>query len=746
MPPAPLVAAVALALCLPASLAAQAQAPAAASGTLSLAATTAGPAPDPAAQDAADAGAAADDAGAARNADAMPQVVVVGTPERLREQPGSATVLDQEQLERARTLTINEALRRVPGVNVRDEEGFGLRPNIGIRGQNPTRSTKTLLLEDGLPAAYAPYGDNASYYSAPFDRYQRIEVLKGAGMLRFGPQLTSGVVNYITPEPPREFGGQVQLMGGNRGYFNGQAQVGGGGALLDLIHKQGDGARDNLELEQTDLNAKYVAELGDAGALTLRANHLAEDSVVTYSGITDAELANFGREYNPFRNDTFEIERYGASATHEFGFGDSALLTTSAYWYTFDRDWWRQSSTTTDTQCGDAFRDARLRGDGVDPDACNSRQGRLRTYYTRGVEPRLAWSAGGWGAEHALELGLRYHDESQQREQINATSPTGTTGARVENNKRTTDAWSGYVSDRIAWGAFALLPILRYEAIDYTRANQLTGAEGEDSVDQFIPGLGFTWDFGPALTLFGGVHRGFSPPRAEDLIDNAGGSVDVDAEESINLELGLRGEFGAGFAFEGALFRNDFSNQLVVGSVAGGNTPLAQGETLYQGVELALDWSGDGAWGSPGTPYARAALTSLYTAEQRTPFIAVANGQPVAGSGDDRRLPYAPRGLATLAAGYRQGPWDASIEMQAVDDQYADFANSAAPAANGQVGRIGGHAIWNLALNWIPDAATGWSAFAAVKNAGDREYIVDRTRGIQLGNPRQYLVGLRYTF
>jgi Fe(3+) dicitrate transport protein len=691
---------------------------------------------------------AADAAPARRDPNAMPTIEVVGTPERLREQPGSATVLDQADLEVARTLTINEALRRVPGVNVRDEEGFGLRPNIGIRGQNPTRSTKTLLLEDGLPAAYAPYGDNASYYSAPFDRYERIEVLKGVGMLRFGPQLISGVVNYITPEPPQVLGGLVQLMAGNRDYVNGHARIGGGGALLDLIHKQGDGARDNLELEQTDLNAKYVVELGGAGALTLRANYLSEDSVVTYSGITDAELANFGREYNPFENDEFEIERYGGSATHELGLGDSAVLTTSAYWFYFDRDWWRQSSTTTDTQCGTAFRDARLRGSAVDVNACDSRQGRLRTYYTRGIEPRLAWSTEALGAEHDVEFGLRYHDESQQREQINASSPTGTTGTRVENNRRTTDAWSGYVYDRIAWGDFALVPVARYESIDFTRANQLSGAEGDESLDQWIPGLGFTWDFADRLTLFGGVHRGFAPPRAEDIIDNNGGSVDVDAEESTNLELGLRGEFAAGIAFEGALFASDFSNQLVVGSIAGGSTPLAQGETRYQGAELALDWRNEGGFGLPGTPYARAALTWLGTAEQETPFIAVSNNQPIAGSGGDKRLPYAPKGLATVAAGYRQGAWDAFIEMQAVDDQYADFANTELPVANGsgQLGRIAGYAVWNLSLNWVPDPAAGWSAFAAVKNAGDRDHIVDRTRGIQIGNPRQYLVGLRYTF
>ena len=105
----------------------------AASATVAAAATTAGPGPE------ATTDADADAARARRDVNAMPAVEVIGTAERLREQPGSATILDQDSLQRARTLTVNEALRSVPGVHVRDEEGMGMRPNIGIRGQNPTR-------------------------------------------------------------------------------------------------------------------------------------------------------------------------------------------------------------------------------------------------------------------------------------------------------------------------------------------------------------------------------------------------------------------------------------------------------------------------------------------------------------------------------------------------------------------------------------------------------------------------------
>jgi Fe(3+) dicitrate transport protein len=104
---------------------------------------------------------------------------LAGTPEALERTAGSIEIIGQETLENARVFNFSEALRKVSGVNIRDEEGFGLRPNIGIRGTNPTRSTKILLLEDGIPLAYAPYGDNASYYHPPIERFESVEVLKG---------------------------------------------------------------------------------------------------------------------------------------------------------------------------------------------------------------------------------------------------------------------------------------------------------------------------------------------------------------------------------------------------------------------------------------------------------------------------------------------------------------------------------------------------------------------------------------
>lgn len=677
----------------------------------------------------------------------LASVQVIGTAEKQEKAPGSATIIDQSELQSSRVLTVNEALRKVPGVNVRDEEGFGLRPNIGIRGLNPSRSTKVLILEDGIPAMYAPYGDNATYYHAPIERYDRIEVLKGTGILRFGPQTVGGIINYITPEPSEELSGRAQLSVGTRDYVGLDASFSTNGFYVHGSHKQGDGARDNTHLNQSDLFAKYVADISDNHAITLRANILREDSDVGYTGITDAELANFGSQYNPFGNDNFNIKHHALSMTHEWRFGEGDELNTSVYYADFTRHWWRQSSTTTDTQCGNTFRNNRFAGVAVDPDACNSTQGRLRAYYTRGVEPRLSLHHGLFGSESTFEAGLRYHTEVQERLQVNGSSPNARTGTVAEDNRRELNAFAMFISNTFHWGDFTLTPSIRNESINFYRLNKLTNQSARSEMNDTVAGIGANYKFSDALTFFVGSHEGFAPPRVEDIITNSGGSVDVDAERSRNSEIGIRGKLANNFGYEATYFHNDFSNQIVVGSIAGGSTPLAQGETLYRGVELAMNWNKQALQSREGEFYANVSLTFLPTARQDSPFRNVVGGAVVGGSLEGNRLPYAPEQTATLRVGYAKGAWDGSVEMQSVSSQYADFANTQLPVANGngQVGKIDGYNTFSATLNYEPNLE-GWSGFITIKNLTNREYIVDRTRGILLGNPRQIVTGFRYSF
>ena len=662
----------------------------------------------------------------------LPTIQVVGaTGAALNQNSGSVSVIDQASLESSRVFTTNEALRKIAGVNVRDEEGFGLRPNIAIRGLNPTRSTKVTLLEDGLPLSYAPYGDNASYYHPLIERYQRIEMMTGADTLRFGPQTIGGVINYVTPEPTEELQGYVQGTLGNRDFVNAKLNVSGKGMLFDYSRKEGQGSRDNAEHALNDANFKYTMRLDDRQDLIFKASYYTEDSQVTYTGLTEKELQNFGREYNPFKNNNFDIDRMGTSLTHRFQLDGGELLT-SAYYNTFDREWWRQSSNTTDSQCGAQFVQDRLNGVAVNPDTCNSAQGRLRYYKTWGIEPRLTLDT----PNGQLQAGVKAHFEEQDRLQVNATSPLGRTGTKAEDNLRETDAYSAFVSHRFNVGDFGITPIVRYENIDTLRTNRLTNQSGSTRLEQFSSGLGVTWSPSNTLTVFSSLHEGFAPPRAEDLVSNAGTVVEVDAEESLNFELGLRAQPMKGVSLQTAYFRNDFDNLIAVGSIAGGGTPLSQGQAVFDGLEFT------GSFDLENGVFSRVAYTWLNKAEQSTAFANVANGAAVGVAG--KRQPYAPEHTLTAAIGYDIGALRAELEAQYVGSQFSDFANTEAPTADGQRGRISSYTVWNSSINYQVNPAV--SAFITGKNLTDKTYIADRTRGIVLGMPRLIQVGARYSF
>ncbi len=670
--------------------------------------------------------------------------------ETLERIPGSIEVIEPELMARSHPFSFSEALRKATGVNVRDEEGFGLRPNIGLRGLNPTRSTKVLLLEDGLFVSYAPYGDNASYYHPPIERFQSIEVMKGSSQIAYGPVTVGGVINYITPAPPLDPSGYAMVTAGNRDFFDAKLAYGGTwgstGFLIDATRKQGAGARDNVHSEVNDVTLKLVQTLGPRQTLTFKGNYYGEDSNVTYSGLRQSEYEQDPRQ-NPFANDYFYGDRYGASATHSFLLKSDALLTTQVYGMAFSRDWWRQSSNSSQRP-NDA--DDRSCGGMANLNTTCGNQGRLRDYSHFGVDSRLRFSHGLFGARSEAEFGGRLHFEDQNRIQQNGDRPASRSGVTVEDDERKNDAYSLFIQNRTLLGDWTITPGVRVEGVGYERTNHLAnggaGASGATDLVQWVPGIGASYRIGTAGTAFGGVHRGWAPPRTEDIINSTtGGVVELDPELSWNYELGVRSEPSPGLRVDATWFRMDYENQVVPASVAGGHgaTLTNGGETLHQGFELGAKLDFGEAFSSPLDLFARVAYTLIPTAEfQGGRFSTVAGSTTV--SVDGNRLPYAPENLLNASFGYRHSSGlDLFLEAVLVSEQFADDLNSIDPSADGQRGLIPGHTIWNATANyeWNENRCT---LFVTVKNLTDRLYIADRARGIVPGSPRLVQVGVRF--
>lgn len=681
-------------------------------------------------------------------------IVVIGARENLLHIPGSGATIESEDLERSRAFTVNEALRQTAGIYPRDEEGLGLRPNIGIRGLSPTRSSEVLLLEDGLPLTYAPYGDNATYSHPPLRRFERIEILKGASQIRFGPHTVGGVVNYISPDAPTEFGGSVFVAGGDKGYGELAASLGGEVAGFRMLGHASltefDGIRDNHALEFVDYSLRVERTLAPGHELVARVAINRENSQVSYSGLTQTEF-NADPFANPFPNDRFETQRYTGAITHGWEISPTLSLTTSVYSLYFNRDWWRQSSNS-----------GQRPNDSSDPACANmanlsitcGTEGRLREYHQYGIESRLNWETQALGADANVEAGVRWHTERQSRLQVNADTPTGRTpgvsvnGGTPEDNLRYANALSGFVLVDLDYGRFSISPGVRIESIEYKRVNRLTNARGETDLTEFIPGIGFTFDFNEALVAYAGVHRGFSPPRIEDIVTNSGGTVDLGAEESTNWEIGLRGAPARGLDIDIGAFRMDFDNQIVPASVAGGvgATLTSAGETRHTGAEASLRYSlREAGLMQADDVYFRTALTWVGEAEfvgTRFSNISGFGGVSVTGN----RLPYAPEWIASAAIGYTRGEWlNLQAEVQHTSEMFTDDLNTIAPIANGQRGLIDDATILNLAANFTPGGGET-TFFVTVKNATDELYIVDRARGILPGAPRLWQAGVSVEF
>ena len=144
----------------------------------------------------------------------LEEVTIIGSREAAREIAGSGALIESLQIREELATDINQLLKTVPGTYIREEDGYGLRPNIGIRGATSERSAKITLMEDGVLIAPAPYAAPEAYYFPTLARMQSIEVLKGAAQLRYGPQTTGGVVNLVSSAQPSESEGRVQLVYG----------------------------------------------------------------------------------------------------------------------------------------------------------------------------------------------------------------------------------------------------------------------------------------------------------------------------------------------------------------------------------------------------------------------------------------------------------------------------------------------------------------------------------------------------
>lgn len=691
-----------------------------------------------------------------------PQVEVIGQTSHLDKISGSAAIISTTEIKNINPISANEVLRRVTGINVNDEEGAGLRINIGVRGLDPSRSSKVLMLEDGVPVSLMPYSEPEMYYTPTIDRMSGVEIIKGSASIMYGPNTIGGVVNFLTPEPSIS-GTKANIKGGQGGLFSGlfsySTTSDKSSFQISYLRKQAENIG-VVNFGLNDFTAKIKYEINSKSKIGFKFGVYDEESNSTYVGLTQNmyESGKYNFEFLA-PDDNLNIRRYSSSLTHEWNFADNFVLKTNLYGYTTERNWSRQDFGYTSNS-----NTIRIVGDSsISGGAIYFRNGtgnRNRQFEVAGIEPRLSGIINTGDIVHQIDAGVRHHYERAYEQRINGKIINPNSGSLVADEIRTGYAYSAFIQDKIYLSEdFHFTPGIRYENFQYERdimrTNSIdTNINNRSSVSTFIPGLGFSYLLSSGNSIFGGVHRGFSPPAITTAITTNGVDQQLDGEFSWNYELGIRGVGNEYFDYEFTGFMMNFSNQIIPISEASGGvgklagiTQINGGETNHIGLEVGgtlnisklLNFDDISVVFNTNFTYIKATF-----GEDRSIINPLDTKDTINVRGNF--LPYAPEYLVSSALDLGLSK-DFSIRLSAtyVANQFANEVNSVAASTNGRIGEIPAFALVDFNANYFVGFLNS-NLSLTVKNLFDERYIsTRRPEGIRVGLPRFVTFGLNYT-
>lgn len=696
--------------------------------------------------------------------------------------PGALTKLSAEKVELMQPIGTQDALRHIPGVYGFADDGMGnSRISIGIRGLYPRRSSRVLILEDGIPIQPALYLYSNMYYNPPVERLDEIEVIKGSAAIKYGPQTMGGVINYITKKPKREFGATSQITGGTNNYKSAYVSVGGFGSAtihpeLQILYKSGDGFRENNHFDQFNSTFKLNILNTKKSNIYIKSNFNYENSNATYTGLTEYSFAK-NPSFNPKKYDNFKIFRYALDLIYNKQHTDNLISTTKIYMNHFSRDWWRENDVFV------LASDYEENPEIINPVAWYSQgnlirvgngkdnQGNLRDFYVLGIEHSYDYDYTVCNSVKAnLEAGTRIHFDRFIDDKKTGFTPDARDGVyftedSTENIKITgqsyhyeTFAVSTYLLNKFhISNRLMLTPGFRFEGFEQERIDRLHGNIYSDKTTiVFLPGIGANYHFGK-YNLFSGIHRGFTPPSDGTLkILNFGEDftegIDLEAEKSWNTEIGLRRQ-SRSLSFELAFFNMDIINYIAAGR---GTVFENLGKVRHSGMEYAMSFAPENfSKKLKALPNIELVYTYLYTTVLDGYIQSALSTDIINIAGNE--LPYAPKHSYTISV-TKEFNFGLSVlaEMQFLDEFQTDFENISWTENRGDQGKIQSHRLYNLSVNYKINKH--FKVFATGKNLMDTQYIGSRlhstprqklaslSSGIIPGPGRQINIGLKYQF
>ncbi|MNF48527.1 Fe(3+) dicitrate transport protein FecA precursor [compost metagenome] len=662
--------------------------------------------------------------------------------------PGARTVIRREAMVEEGAMNVRDVLKKVPGVQVQDSNGTGgsdISLNVGVRGLTSRLSPRSTVLIDGVPAAFAPYGQpQLSMAPISSGNLDSIDVVRGAGSVRYGPQNVGGIINFVTRAIPEKATGELSstLETSKHGgwkhldsvFVGGTADNGLGVALL-YSGVYGDGYRkSNNDNDIDDVLLKTHWALTESDDLALNF-HYYDAKADMPGGLTQAQYDN-----DPFQSDrdydNFSGRRKDVSLKYKRQIDDVTQFEVLTY-YT------------------DSFRGSTIAS--RDQKTLSTYP---RNYHTFGIEPRVSRIFFAGPTTQEVSVGYRYLKEDM-REETSRLALVNNTPVQTPSSDghvfqlRTggTEASAYYIDDKIDVGNWTITPGIRFEHINtdwhehpVRGTNGVPVQEKKRSIEnnEPLPALAVMYHISDAWKLFANYETSFGSLQYFQLGQGGVGNEPangLEPEKAKTYEIGTRYENGT-WGGELTAFYIDFDDELQYISNDIGWTNL--GATLHQGIEASAHY--DLAALNPLLQGLSANAAFTYTRATYEGDIPGFKG---------RDLPFYSRQVLNAGLRYEIDRWTWNLDAFAQSKQRAPGTGMNAdgsfngdyitePSADGQFGDIPGYVTWAArgGYDFGPQLAN-LKLGAGVKNIFDKQYYTrssDNNAGIYVGEPRTFYV------
>lgn len=708
------------------------------------------------------------------------RISIIGSQQQLDLSSGSVSRIDEDELTKFEYDDIARILAKVPGVNIRLEDGYGLRPNIGFRGVTPERSKKINIMEDGVVIAPAPYSAPAAYYFPLVSKMVGVEVTKGPAAIKYGPNTVAGALNLLTRPIPQTTRGQLDIGFGSDGYQKAHVHYGGQlnqktGLLVEGISLRSDGFQElknkgDTGFKKNSLSLKGEYDLSTSNSersqiLTFKLNYADEDSNSTYSGISDNDFKRTPYlRYAAAQNDRMQWEHSSIIVGH-YVEDDNFSISTTLYRHNLDRTWNKLNGFANESNDGvpkllDIVSDpnsaqnslymAVLRGE-VDSSANQLIElgNNNRRFFSQGIQSNGSYAFNWMQAENLLEFGVRVHqDEILRNHRIQRflmrsgeLQTNGEGSIATTTNQERTNATAAFIQNSLEFNRWIVTAGLRYEYIQgryQNRAPNRSSDHQKKNKGIFLPKLSALYKIDDSSVVFAGIHKGFIPTSPRQ-------SKEIDFEQSTNIEFGYRYSREVMTA-EAIGFFNNYSNLIeTCSSSAGCDTDIAfsAGNVDVYGLELSgkTKFTLSNGWEIP--------INASYTytnSEFKQSFYSPFSLWKFVDQGN--ALPYLAPHRATLSLGIQTERWS----VEGLFAYTSDMPETAQTRLTGStqdspLAGVSTDPVFVVDLSAFYNVSERFRLYSKIDNLFDDVSIVSRRAyGARANKPRQLQVGVKYTF